>query len=74
MVTCDICGVELSKTPCQGHERRTKIDSVFEKVVEHIDAEIKQCPNCEATVFVGPTCYVNLRLLLTQTNIGGLAT
>ena len=28
----------------------TKIDIVFEKVVEHIDAEIKQCPNCEATV------------------------
>ncbi len=48
--TCDTCGAALDNTPCQGHERRTKIDIVFEKVVEHIDAEIKQCPNCESTV------------------------
>jgi transposase len=47
---CDTCGVPLDETPCHGHERRTKIDIVFEKVVEHIDAEIKRCPNCEATV------------------------
>ena len=32
------------------HERRTKIDIVFEKVVEHVDAEVKQCPNCDSTV------------------------
>lgn len=50
VMTCDVCGVALDKTPCRGHERRTKIDIVFEKVVEHVDAEIKQCPNCEATV------------------------
>lgn len=49
-VTCDTCGAELDNTPCEGHERRTKIDIVFEKVVEHVDAEVKQCPNCEATV------------------------
>lgn len=48
--TCDVCGVSLDQTPCHGHERRTKIDIVFEKVVEHVDAEIKQCPNCKATV------------------------
>ena len=48
--TCDVCGVSLDQTPCSDHERRTKIDIVFEKVVEHIDAEIKQCPNCRATV------------------------
>jgi len=47
---CDICGMVLDTVACLGHERRTKIDIVFEKVVEHIDAEIKQCPNCEATV------------------------
>lgn len=47
---CDVCGMVLDNVPCQGHERRTKIDIVFEKVVEHVDAEIKQCPNCEATV------------------------
>ena len=48
--TCDTCGAPLDPTPCQGHERRTKIDIVFEKVVEHVDAEIKECPNCKATV------------------------
>ena len=34
--------------PCQGYERRTRIDIVFEKVVSHVDAEIKQCPQCQA--------------------------
>lgn len=48
--TCDSCGVSLDKVPCHEHERRTKIDIVFEKVVDHIDAEVKQCPNCQATV------------------------
>jgi len=47
--TCYVCGTPLDQTPCQRHERRTKIDIVFEKVVEHIDAEIKECPNCKAT-------------------------
>jgi transposase len=48
--TCDVCGVALENTPCQHYERRTKIDIVFEKVVEHVDAEIKECPNCQSTV------------------------
>jgi transposase len=48
--TCDVCGEDLSDTPCLHHERRTKIDIVFEKVVEHVDAEIKQCPTCTTTV------------------------
>eukprot|EP01008_Symbiontida_sp_HLA12_P002017 NODE_32_length_1833_cov_10.850292_g30_i0.p1 GENE.NODE_32_length_1833_cov_10.850292_g30_i0~~NODE_32_length_1833_cov_10.850292_g30_i0.p1 ORF type:complete len:486 (+),score=87.80 NODE_32_length_1833_cov_10.850292_g30_i0:329-1786(+) len=48
--TCDVCGVSLDQTPCYERERRTKIDIVFEKVVEHVDAEIKQCPVCQATV------------------------
>jgi transposase len=48
--TCDVCGNALDDVPCHEHERRTKIDIVFEKVVEHIDAEIKQCPNCGARV------------------------
>ncbi len=47
---CDVCGENLSDAPCDHHERRTKIDSVFEKVVEHVDAEVKQCPSCDATV------------------------
>lgn len=49
-LTCDVCGEDLTGVPCSHVERRTKIDIVFEKVVEHVDAEIKQCPTCEATV------------------------
>ena len=47
--TCNGCGEDLSETVCLGHERRTKIDIVFEKVIEHVDAEIKQCPHCHHT-------------------------
>lgn len=47
---CDVCGEDLNNTPCTEHERRTKIDIVFEKVVEHVDAQIKQCPTCDSTV------------------------
>jgi transposase len=47
---CDVCGEDLSGTPCDHYERRTKIDIVFEKVVEHVDAEVKHCPSCDATV------------------------
>ncbi len=49
VATCNVCGISLDSTPCNEHERRTKIDIVFEKVVEHVDAEIKQCPNCKST-------------------------
>ena len=45
---CETCGEDLRKTPCQGYERRTRIDIVFEKVVSHVDAEIKRCPQCQA--------------------------
>lgn len=38
---CDQCGESLKNTPCQCVERRTKIDIIFEKTVEHVDAEIK---------------------------------
>ena len=47
---CAICGEDLTDTPGLHHERRTKIDIVFEKVVEHVDAEVKRCPSCDATV------------------------
>ena len=46
---CEVCGANLEQVVCT-HERRTKIDIVFEKVVEHVDAEIKQCPACQRTV------------------------
>lgn len=47
---CDQCGEVLSSVPCTAHERRTQIDIVFEKVVAHVDAEIKQCPTCSTLV------------------------
>lgn len=50
VTACDVCGEPLTGSPCLRHERRTKIDIVFEKVVEHVDAEVKHCPVCEATV------------------------
>lgn len=50
VLECDVCGEDLSNTPSHQHERRTKIDIVFEKVVEHVDAEIKHCSWCESTV------------------------
>lgn len=50
---CGHCGEDLQTTPAQGHERRTLIDIVFEKVVEHTDAEIKQCPVCRGTTKAG---------------------
>jgi transposase len=43
---CAHCGTDLGDAPCQGHERRTRIDIVFEKVIEHVEAEIKDCPHC----------------------------
>jgi transposase len=44
---CKFCGEALEGTPATGHERRTKIDIIFEKVVSHVDAEIKVCPRCK---------------------------
>jgi hypothetical protein len=43
---CEFCGEALDGTPAIEHERRTKIDIIFEKVVSHVDAEIKICPRC----------------------------
>jgi len=45
---CDSCGADLRRVPSQPHERRTRIDILFEKVVTHIDAQIKDCPGCKA--------------------------
>lgn len=47
---CDVCGSPLEGVDCLNHERRTKIDIIFEKVVTHVDAEIKQCPECASVV------------------------
>jgi transposase len=47
---CDVCGQDLTDATCEHTERRTKIDIVFETVIEHIDAEIKYCDNCDSIV------------------------
>ena len=47
--TCSCCGEDLRKVHSTACERRTRIDLVFEKVVTHVDAEIKTCPHCAAT-------------------------
>lgn len=49
VVECELCGEDLTNTPSHHCERRTKIDIVFEKVVEHVDAQIKRCPACKST-------------------------
>ena len=47
---CDVCAENLTDVSCIHYERRTKIDIIFEKVVKHVDAEIKQCPVCKTTI------------------------
>lgn len=44
---CECCGENLRDVQVDKHERRTRIDLVFEKRIEHTDAEIKTCPSCE---------------------------
>ena len=41
---CGNCGADLSNTPSQSRQRRTRIDILFEKVVHHVAAEVKDCP------------------------------
>ena len=63
---CDNCGNDLSNIPCKCVERRTRIDIVFEKTVEHVDAEVKDCPACNKSTkatfpkdMLGPLQYGN---------------
>jgi transposase len=48
VAACGRCGADLSHLPSEGYERRTRIDILFEKVITHLDAEIKPCPHCGA--------------------------
>lgn len=43
---CDYCGADLSQEPCMHHERRVRIDIIFEKRQENFDTEVKKCPAC----------------------------
>jgi transposase len=62
--SCEECGEDLRNVSPDGHERRTQIDIVFEKVLSHVDAEIKSCPHCGTETrapfpetFSGPVQY-----------------
>ena len=44
---CGHCGADLGDTPSQSRQRRTRIDILFEKVVHHVDAQVKDCPRCQ---------------------------
>ena len=62
--SCEECGEDLRDVRPRGHERRTQIDIVFEKVLSHVDAEIKSCPHCGSETrapfpetFSGPLQY-----------------
>ena len=64
VVNCEHCGEDLRRVRSRTCERRTRIDIVFEKVIEHVDAEIKHCPHCHEqtrapfpTAFAGPLQY-----------------
>jgi transposase len=76
---CEHCGENLRGVSVMDHERRTRIDIVFEKRVEHTDAQIKRCPSCDyvnkgefAADLAGPVQYglgvkaYILNLLITQ--------
>lgn len=61
---CEQCGEDLRAVRPRGHQRRTQIDIVFEKLVSHVDAELKSCPHCGAETcapfpktFCGPVQY-----------------
>ncbi|PKM35211.1 MAG: hypothetical protein CVV06_17480 [Gammaproteobacteria bacterium HGW-Gammaproteobacteria-10] len=48
-LTYDVCSEDLTDATSV-HVECTKIDIVFEKVVEHIDTENKQYPTCKGMV------------------------
>ena len=43
---CAGCGADLGNIPSRSRQRRTRIDILFEKVVHHVDAQVKDCPRC----------------------------
>jgi len=45
---CPACGHDLTGIVPTGHERRVKVDIVFETRELTVDAEIKTCPRCRA--------------------------
>ena len=48
VTACDDCGADLSAVPATGRERRVLYDIVFRVIEQRVEAEIKQCPDCQA--------------------------
>jgi len=76
---CQSCGADLRDSPSQPRQRRTRIDILFEKVVEHVEVEVKECAGCNRLTkgrfpadMAGPLQYGNgikayvLNLLIAQ--------
>ena len=76
---CSKCGQKLTESDLQHYEQKTKIDIVFEKVVENVDVGVKSCSNCNKVVkgefpqdMVSPLQYGNglkayiINLLISQ--------
>ncbi len=49
VTNCSKCGEDLTGIECTCIERRTRIDIIFEKTLEHIDIESKECPSCHTS-------------------------
>ena len=47
VTVCECCGENLTQVAPTDTERRTRIDIIFEKVTQHVDADIKHCPTCD---------------------------
>ena len=43
---CSDCGRDMARVECSGHEKRTRMDIVFNLRTEHVEAEIRICPDC----------------------------
>jgi transposase len=48
VTSCQCCGEDLTDIKTSSIERRTRIDIIFEKTVEHWDAQTKDCPSCKS--------------------------
>lgn len=46
--SCQCCGEDLTNIEPSSIERRTRIDIIFEKTVEHWDSQVKDCPSCNS--------------------------
>ncbi len=46
--TCDSCGADLSEVAPSDRERRVLYDIVFQVIEQRVEAEVKQCPDCQA--------------------------